>query len=315
VSSESQQPKGYLRWVIPVALTIAGFAVGFFSWALRSSDPWWSSALVNVAVVLLFLVPGEFALRWLRRSVTKIERAANAAVETANEAKTQAGETARTLEDVRATLLSKQSADHEAEQDIYRRIVTDPTRASLIRALAHATETDVITEAGVRSPIRETDLHYRFMIGQNHDQLTVNVEQADGTVLSVHLWADDQSPEAFYQTLVDAVGEAGADLGVGLNDPTYSVQELSIMLVDAGELRAQELMGHRDDIRKIIERVDGWYFTERHVIPADSLSYTIRIEQLKDAMWEDHLTARGWYRAAVLIPFARKLYDVQVVGS
>jgi hypothetical protein len=49
-----------------------------------------------------------------------------------------------------------------------------------------------------------------------------------------------------FQSLVQAVRDAGGDLGVGLNDPTESVERLSNMLVDVTRLRAQELMGHRN---------------------------------------------------------------------
>ncbi|KRC51997.1 hypothetical protein ASE16_02720 [Leifsonia sp. Root227] len=74
-------------------------------------------------------------------------------------------------------------------------------------------------------------------------------------------------------------------------------------------------MGHRSSLQKIIERVDGWYFTERYVIAAEQLSYTIRIEDLHRMDWEEHLRNRGWYDAAIAIPFARRLYGITKQGS
>jgi hypothetical protein len=44
--------------------------------------------------------------------------------------------------------------------------------------------------------------------------------------MSSHRWDLSASPDAFYQTLVEAVRNAGRDLGVGLNDPTNSVEDL-----------------------------------------------------------------------------------------
>jgi hypothetical protein len=112
----------------------------------------------------------------------------------------------------------------------------------------------------------------------------------------------------FYQRLVLAVRDADEDLGTGLNLPTESVSDVSDMLVTVTRLRAQELMGHRSDLRLIIERIDGWYLTEDAVIPADDLHYRIDVERLDEIDWEQHLVDKGWYSAENMIPFARRLY-------
>ncbi|WP_426715231.1 hypothetical protein, partial [Campylobacter coli] len=66
---------------------------------------------------------------------------------------------------------------------------------------------------------------------------------------------------------------------------------------------------NRSTLVNIIERVEGWYFTETSVVPGHHLHYTIGVDRLAEADWEEHLRGKGWYEAHNLIPFARRLYD------
>lgn len=297
-----------LRWIVTGVLTTLGLVAGYLSWALREADPWWSSALINASVVFLLLVPGELALRRVWRTVDTIERTSANALQTAESAKATAEKTERSLEDVRDALVSRQHDELETELDVYRRMVSDPSREAIVAALKHATDAELIADLGVRSPVWETPLHYRYRVAEDSDDLIVTIERDDGEVLSSHRWFGQRSAISFYQELVEGVRAAGEDLGTGLNLPTESVKDLSEMLVDVTRLRAQELMGHRQTLRKIIERVDGWYFTERGVLPADNLHYSIDAERLNEMDWEQHLRDKGWYTAEFMIPFARTLY-------
>lgn len=284
-----------------------GLATATGSWLLRNADAWWSSTLGNIAVALLLLVPGDLALRWVSQGFRRVEQATDEVRTTAQAARDTAERTEHSLEDIRDVLLARQVAEHEEETDIYRDIVRKPSRESLLRALKKATDDGVITTAGVRSPVWETDLHYRFVLTKDGG-LEIRLEEADGTLVSAHLWRHATDPTVFYQGLVEAVRAAGRDLGVLLNDPTTSVQDLSEMLVEVSNLRAQELMGHRAYLRRIIERVDGWYFTEENVLPEDNLQYGIPIERLDEMDWEHHLHNKGWLGAGRALHFARKMY-------
>ncbi|MBQ1083327.1 caspase family protein [Nocardiopsis sp. B62] len=214
------------------------------------------------------------------------------------------------INDIRNALINLQISEHEAELNIYRDIVIKFSRDSLIRALRHASKAELITKSGVRSPIWETDLHYRFIVGDPSDELEVHLEEDDGNVLSEHIWDPSTPPGDFYQILVLAVRNAGGDLGVGLNDPTRSTQDLSEMLIEVTKYRSQELLGHRHYLRRIIERKDGWYFTEDYVLPADKLWYRIDVYRLGEVDWEEHLNKKGW-PATWNIPFARTLYGIK----
>lgn len=265
---------------------------------------------MNVAAVLLLLIPGDFALQRLRTTVQQINLKADNAVAAADAAVQTANRTERSLEDVREGLMSRQLAEFEAELDVYRQIATDPARQTLLAALRKATAEEVITADGVRSPVWETKLHYRYVINSADEELLVHIEEDDGKVLSRTPWPAEMSPDDFYQSLVEAVRSAGGDLGVHLNDPTESVSSLSEMLVDVYKLRSQELLGHRDDLREIVERVDGWYFTEQATFPSNNVSYRIGRERLGDPTWEEHLLGKGWHSAVNMIPFGRRLYGI-----
>lgn len=294
--------------------TLVGLGTAFGSWLLRDADPWWSSTLANVAVAIFLLVPGEFLLTRMRAGFASIEKVTDEVRETAESAKESAEsamksaeKTARSLEDVRRTVLDRQRDEHEAELDVYRDIITNLSRESLVRALRKATAEDVISAQGVRSPIWETPLHYRYVLGTD-DSLEVRLERDNGDIVSAHSWEPGVAAEDFCQTLVTAVRDAGEDLGVGLNDPTYALQELSEMLVEVTRHRAQELMGHRETLKRIIELRDGWYFTEKSMIRAADLQYVIGAKRLDEMDWEKHLLGKGWYEAPDAIQFARQLY-------
>lgn len=294
---------------------LSGVVLAVGSWFLRDVDPWWSALLVNMAVVVLLLLPGELLLTRIRSRFERVENVADQAQANAEIAQQTAEETARSLEDVRGILIDRQLAELEGELDVYRDIVNNPSRESLIDALRKATEDEIITCTGVRVPVWETDVHYRFVVGDTLSELVVRLEHDNGEVISSVAWEPDASPEDFYQRLVYAVRDAGQDLGTGLNDPTHSVQELSDMLVDVTKLRSQELAGHRSTLRRIIERRDGWYFTEKDIIPAEDLHYCIAVSRLNEMDWEEHLLGKRWYTASRAIEFARDLYGVKEYHS
>lgn len=242
---------------------------------------------------------------------TKVEHAESAAVEAqskADSAQKTAAATAQTLEDIRTDLMSRQDRELESELDVYREMVERPSRQTLITALQQATEKELITASGVRSPIWETNLHYRFVINDESDELVVHIECDNGLILKSVTWDPEIPPMEFYQELVWAVRQAGGDLGTGLNDPTNSVEELSKMLIQVTGLRSQELMGHRETLRRIIEKHNGWFFTENHIVPEKSLSYTIGIDRLDEIDWEQHLQGKKFENVSETLRFARKLY-------
>lgn len=212
------------------------------------------------------------------------------------------------MQEVRDYIMERQAKEYaEATTHIFKHLALDPSRGVLLQVLRSASEGGLITAAGVRMPIWETDLHYRYVL-DDAAELQVNVELDDQTVLSTTVWAEVTAPEDFYWQLVEAVRAEGADLGVGLNDPTESIERLSEMLVDVARLRSQELMGHRYTLANIIERKDGWYFTERYVIPSDNLNYTIEVARLNEIDWEEHL--RGRFEGIHNISFARRMYGI-----
>lgn len=311
-ASESWRPRALIMSVT----ALVGLGLAFGSWLLQHADVWWSNLLANMAVVVLLLIPGELLLTGMRRRFERVERTASRAESVAEQAKQTADTAARSLDDIHQSLVDRQLAELEDELDVYRNIVNVPTRDSLIGALRQATQDQLITADGVRVPVWETDIHYRFLIDRpSTEALVVQLEEDDGTVLSSTSWDASTTPEDFYQSLVYAVRHAGHDLGTGLNVPTQSVEELASMLTDVTRLRSQDLAGNRPTLRRIIERRNGWYFTERHVIPADNLHYCIDIHRLDELDWEEHLRDKGWYSAPDAIHFARKLYRIDPEAS
>ncbi|MFF2678044.1 hypothetical protein ACFVRT_15845 [Arthrobacter koreensis] len=299
-----------VRIGVVLFIAIAGVIAALGSWLLRDIDQWWSTMLANIAVVVILLVPGEFVLSRMRSDVGRIEEKANTAQAEASSAKEAAESAERSLDDVRATLMERQRAELDGELAAYKNMVADPSRESLITALRHATEEGLIVADGVRSPVWQTDLHFRFVLNASKTELEVRLEKDDSSVLAVCPWAEGVSAVDFYQSLVQAVRTAGRDLGTLLNDPTESVSELSSMLVEVTRLRAQELAGHRQTHRQIIERKFGWYFTTDWLVGGPHNDYQIEVARLNELDWEEHLMNKGWHGGVSAVQFARSLYGV-----
>lgn len=302
---------------------LGGIALAWSSWAIQSTLPWWSNILANAAVVVMLLIPGELILGQVRRRVEANEsrvhtaetNAANAKV-TAEAASLQAAQTAASLEAIQQKLADRQQAELDEKVEQYRVPLTNLSRESLLRALRAAEAEDLISAAGVRAPVWETEIHYRFVLDDpQHDELSVRLEEDDGTVIATVDWQPGVVAEDFFQKLVTAVRAAGHDLGTGLNLPTESVKQVMKMLADVTVLRSQSLLGHRERLRKIIERIDGWYFTEAFVLPADDISYAIHVHRLNEMDWASHLSNKGWYTAPWSIAFARRLYGISKDGE
>lgn len=295
------------------AVLLAGAAAGFFSWFFQSTEPWWSNMLGNLSVTIVLLVPAEIALTWIRQGFRNIQNRTEVIREIAENARDTAESTEQSLADVRAEILGRQQQEYNEFVDAFRDMGSRSSRESLLKGLKIASDRGLITSTGVRSPVWWTDLHYRFVIDEEAMSLTVRLESDEGSVLSEHPWPPAMPAPEFYQQLVEAVRAAGADLGVGLNDPTNSVQDLSEMLAEVAELHSQVLLGYRDHLRGIIERVDGWYFTESVVLPKEDLKYIISVDRLNEfdqISWEEHLRGKGWYEAETMLPFARRLYGL-----
>jgi hypothetical protein len=289
---------------------MVGLALAVGSWFLRWTHDWWSAILSNAAVVFLLLVPGEAALSRLRSQFRQVEVTADRAESFARSAMKTADEAAQSLEVIREKIIARQRAEFQAELDAYQSIASNPSRENLVGALKRATKDGLITEAGVRSPVWETNLHYRFIIDDEREDLVVRLEHDDGEVISSVPWQVGMPPEDFYQHLLVAVRDAGGDRGTGRNDTTRPVEELSKMLVEVTERRSQALSSDRHTLERIIEKRKGWYFTERLIAPADRLYHTIAVDRLSEVDWERHLSTSPSYAAPGTIKFAQALYGI-----
>lgn len=316
----ARQTRPWVRPVVMLIIVLLGLSAATLSWSMQKSDPWWSNMLANSSVVILLLIPGELILGQVRRrvdiaekKVTGAETKADKAQATAEAASKQAEETAQSLSDIEGKLVDAQHAELEAEIERYRTLASNITRESFLDTLRKATADGLITIAGVRARVWETNVHFRFVIDTPKDgDLVVNLESDDTTMLSQTVWEPGMSAAEFFGQLVHAVRDAGEDLGTGLNLPTESVQNLLEMLAEVTQLRSQALMGHRESLHRIIERVNGWYFTEENVIPVDALNYKIAVSRLDEKDWIEHLDRKGWHTAAWAIHFARRLYRLDV---
>lgn len=299
------------RWWLPIALTTAALGLFVWSYQVQLTDPWWSSTLGNVAGAMLLLVPADLALGAFRSQVAATQLVAETAQARADVALHTAEHTAESLAEIESRLVASQTAELDREIATYEDVLSNASRDALVAALRQATERGLITLSGVRVPVWWTSLHYRFVLDSEEAPLVVRLEHDDQSEITQFAWNDKEDAETFYGRLVLAVRDAGQDLGTGLNLPTESVSQVVEMLAEVTRLRSQQPLGLRDTLRGIIERREGWYFTEKLVVPADHLDYTIQVSRLGEPDWEEHLHRKGWNNNPVeAIEFARRMYGI-----
>lgn len=293
-----------------VAVSIAALGSSYYVANLRTTThhSWWSNALTGFGITLLLIIPGTMIGTRLQSIFEQSKQASNQAVDaaeaaqqSANDAKALAEETAMSLEQVRDALIAQQDIEHQDHLDVYEQLRTAPTRDALIAALKRAADEDIISDTFVLSRVWHTHLYYRFITGVEEGTLDVQLVTLDGNVLSVHRWEPGETAIEFCGLLAQAVRDAGADLGPGLNLPSESIDHLAGMLVKAANMRAPVLSGYRDTLRKIVKMDSdggrdnaGWFFTETTLLPAKDPGYVVDYNRLADLDWIDHLRGKGW---------------------
>ncbi|MFJ6537456.1 hypothetical protein ACIQH5_14655 [Paenarthrobacter sp. NPDC091711] len=230
----------------------------------------------------MLIVPGAFVGHRFSFWIGQVNKRTLEATEQADTAKRDAAtaqadvnilseSVATDIKTLREQLIADQVAEAQKEHSVYAKLAHQGDRASLVQALKTGRESSLISHSGVRVPVWETALHFRFNLSSDDDEtLTVNFEWDDGTVAASHVWSADKEPLAFYRELWRSVQETGEYLGVGLFDPTESLGRLSEAMEYASRYRAQKLRMGSANVREIIEYVDGWYITDRGMFPKNN---------------------------------------------
>ena len=97
-------------------------------------------------------------------------------------------------------------------------------------------------------------------------------------------------------------------LGPLLFSPTESIQSASSALLAAAKYRAQRLRMGSDNLKNIIETVDGWYITDQGLCPDGPAYYFISADRLGEMDWEEHITRTGWDGIYPAMRVARALH-------
>lgn len=299
-----------VRLVVASTLVVGALFL-LASFLVADVHPWSSNALTGLGVTVLLVAPGAWIGGKIQSTLEGVNKAATEAKSAADQARADTQRVSESLEVIQRGIVARQQDELEEQLNLYRTVSEALTRENLLRALRHAIDNDVLSDRLILSSIWETDLFYRYEVGAA-DSLTVNIETLGGKELSSHEWLAGESAGDFCQRLVEGVRRAGADLGVGLNVPTESLDRLMKLLIDVTQLRSQALLGHQEALRKVVMRDgpfddDQWYYTETLLIPANQLSYRIEYSRLVETDWEQQLRNRGWHGGDLALTNARAL--------
>ncbi|MGC0238310.1 hypothetical protein [Arthrobacter sp. SD76] len=287
------------------------------AWLLNEAGQgWWNNTLTNVGVTSLFIIPAAFIGHsfsdWKKSVNKRTEAAETKAQEAVTEAQTASRESRAAkadveilnnafavndvklsnIETIRDELMSEQVAEADKEHRFYADLAERGDRLSLLRVLRHGQETGLISDLGLRSPIWETGLHYRFELVD--DGFMVNIEDAGGKHLDGYYWDEGEDAVSFYKQLLKAVQKLGAYQGVMTFDPTRNIVAISESLEYASRLRHQKLRMGAENVHDIIEYVDGWYITEDGMFPKGREHYLIEAHRLWSLDWEEHIIGKRW---------------------
>lgn len=299
-------------WFGLIGVPILGLAWAIDTW----QQPWWSNTLTNVGVTSLFIIPAAFIghsfSKWKENVDERTAAAESKAVTATADADAAKKESrgARTdvriltdaisasesnLNTLREQLIADQVAESEAEHSIYAALGQRGDRASIIEVLNVGRESGLLSRTGVRAPVWETNLHLRFVFSdEDGEELSVNFEHEDGTVEASHVWAPEVDPLTFYKELWRSVQKLGEYLGAGHFDPTESLERLSEALEYASRYRAHKLRMGSQNVRDIIEFVDGWYITDHGMFAKNHEYYQIAASRLWEMDWESHISGKSW---------------------
>lgn len=293
----------WLRWGLGGLLV--GIATVWGSFYTFSDAAWLSGILGNLGVTILLIVPaayvghrfadwiGEVNLR-TNRAVTDASIAKDDAASAQSKIHTLTNAVASDLQSLREQLIADQVAESEKEHANFSALRERGDYDTIVAALRAGLESGLISEEGVRTPVWETNLHIRFVPPNENDLVGVNLEWDDGTIVATHGWSVEMKPLALFRDLWRSVQKAGEYLGVGLFDPTESLERLSEALEYASRYRAQKLRSGSEYFRDVVEFVDGWYITNHGMFAKNHEYYFISVGRLWEMDWESHISGKRW---------------------
>lgn len=321
-STAGYRPWWQLPWV-RVAATLAPAAA--LLWWSHESSRWLSGVLANIGVTVLLFVPATLYADWHKRALRDVTARSDEAVRTSQQAEaiaegaradvgvlSDAVERMAGAEQIEAALNRDQRDELERDLALFDRWGVEADRASTVAALAFGHDTALISTAGVRAPLFETDLHLRFRCDPGSDGLVLVVELDDATPVGSVEWSSDRSAVEVYGAIEKIITESGQRPAQWVLS-THAVKQAAEALSFAVRERSMPIM-HGNNFRNIVEFTgvegdarDGWYITERDIFPRVDLSYVVEIGRLNEMSWENHLTDKGWYGAPRALAIARAL--------
>lgn len=310
-------------WVLwAVGGLLGGGLIVWGSLNTFEDSPWVSGILANLGVTVLLIVPAAYVGHRFSDWVGQVHERTDEATRQAENAKQDAAkaqtdvdmlaDSVKTdLKSIREQLMADQAVESEREHSLYADLAERGDRSSLIRVLRAGQQSGLISQKGVRSPVWETDLHFRFILSDDGTALTVNFEWDNGTVAASHAWLADVDALVFYKELWRSVQRLGEYLGTGLFDPTESLERLSEALEYASRYRAQKLRMGSGNVVNIVEVIDGWYITDAGMFEKNHVHYFIAAERLWEMDWEEHIIGKRWDDTNIVsaIAVARALHS------
>ncbi len=209
-------------------------------------------------------------------------------------------------------LTAEHQAALESDLAVYRAWRNAGGREELVATLRLGMDSGLISRHGLRAPIWETDLHFRFSLDAA-DSLTIRIETDDQRVKFELNWGPGIAPQTVFRELDTAMRDLQEHLGPGLFSPVESIRTAAEALVFAAGYQAQRLNQGSQHFRSLIEYVDGWYIAETRLFPREHPYYVIDAERLDEQDWVEHVARKGpdWEGIHVAMRVAKGLLQMR----
>lgn len=298
------------RWLWTVLLVIAGGVLLLWSYQ-ASDDPWVSGVLVNTSTTLILFSPlllvGRLIERQLgevRTAQQQIERrqdeAASNFAALANEVSQTQAELRRTREELSEAVTARFAATREKDAAMFQDIEEAPTYDLVFDALLRASELHLITAAGCRVPLRNTNLYIWFETPMSNDRfqdepnpadgLAIRLERIDGSGATGLWWQYGHKTEDFLVELAEALVRRGEYPGDKLFDPGRIFADLRELL----ELAHRSATGGSvASLTSVVQFcAPQWVVTDTSLTSVNP-PYTIQFSRIGEA-WREHLYEKPW---------------------
>lgn len=283
---------------------------------LVDADGWLPNVLIEVGATFLLFAPLLFLTKRIEGRIDDVEHGQELVTEnvaTLTEKITEAqDEIRRTQEQLSEVVRSRLTSTRVDDRETFEKVGTEPTFATIERALSRAGKLGLISNDGCRVRIHRSNLHLRFWQTEDHGTTTYfTLESLNGRLLRFIDWGEDAA--SFLQELADGLVAEGDYPGDSIFEPTQVFADLQELL----EMAHRHAVSGGEPLGRVVQYFKPqWVLTDEAIVSTNQTGYTILLSRIDELNWPSQVGSKPWvdsdsfneaYEVGVLLYRARRL--------